>query len=102
MATSKPKWTDPGMETFLAGVTDQSRKEDCLALIEIMKKATRSEPKMWGASIVGFGDLHYRYESGREGDTFLLGFASRKADLTLYLGPALATQEAALQSQRCS
>jgi hypothetical protein len=98
VATPKPKWTDPGVDTFLAGVTDPSRKEDCLALIEVMRKATKSEPKMWGASIVGFGDLHYRYDSGREGDTFLLGFASRKTALTLYLGPALAAQEAALKS----
>jgi hypothetical protein len=62
-----------------------------------MKQATNSEPRMWGAAIVGFGDLHYCYESGREGDTFLLGFASRKPDLTLYFGPALATQEGSLK-----
>ena len=97
MATSKTKRADPGIDAFLAGVTDPSRKEDCLALIEILKKTTKSEPKLWGASIVGFGDLHYRYESGREGDTFILGFASRKADLTFYLGPALATQAASLK-----
>ncbi len=58
-----------------------------------MKAATGHEPKMWGASMVGFGDLHYRYESGHEGDTFLLGFASRKPDLTLYLGACLARHE---------
>jgi hypothetical protein len=97
MAPSKKKHLDPGIDAFLAGVADQSRKQDCLALIEIMKKATNSEPRMWGATIVGFGELHYRHESGREGDTFLLGFASRKADLTLYLGPALAAQEGSLK-----
>jgi hypothetical protein len=97
MAAAKPKQADPGIDAFLAGVSDPSRKKDCLALIDIMKEATKSEPKMWGAAIVGFGDLHYRYDSGREGDTFLLGFASRKTDLTLYLGPALAAQEEALE-----
>jgi Domain of unknown function (DU1801) len=97
MAASKSKQADPGVETFLNGLSDPSRRRDCLALLEIMKKATKSEPKMWGASIVGFGDLHYRYDSGREGDTFVLGFASRKADLTLYLGPALAALEESLK-----
>jgi hypothetical protein len=85
------------MDAFLAKVSDPARKQDCRALIDLMKKATKSEPKMWGASIVGFGDLHYRYDSGREGDTFLLGFASRKTDLTLYLGQALTTQQEAIE-----
>jgi hypothetical protein len=97
MAASKAKQADPGMDAFLAGVSDQARKQDCLALIDMMKKATKSEPKIWGGRMVGFGDLHYRYESGREGDTFLLGFALRKTDLTLYLGCALATHEELLK-----
>jgi hypothetical protein len=90
MGASKPKQSDPRVESFLAAVGDESRQQDCRALVKVMRQVTKSEPKMWGASIVGFGDLHYRYESGREGDIFLLGFASRKADLTIYLGPAMA------------
>jgi hypothetical protein len=93
MAESKAKQTDSRVESFLAAVSDQSRRMDCRALLEAMRQATKSEPKMWGTSIVGFGDLHYRYESGREGDTFILGFASRMTDLTIYLGSALATLE---------
>ena len=50
-----------------------------------MKEATGAEPRMWGASIVGFGDFHYKYATGREGDWFLTGFAPRKRDLTLYI-----------------
>jgi hypothetical protein len=50
-----------------------------------MKKITMEEPKMWGPSIVGFGNYHYKYESGREGDWFLTGFSPRKASLTLYI-----------------
>src|SRR5512141_2709590 len=50
-----------------------------------MKKVTKTEPKMWGSSIVGFGSYHYKYESGREGDSPLVGFSSRKGDITLYL-----------------
>jgi hypothetical protein len=88
MAASKSKAIDAGVSEFLAGLTDPERKQDCIALIEMMKKASKCAPKMWG-SMVGFGDLHYRYESGREGDTFLLGFASRKPELTLHLGCGL-------------
>jgi hypothetical protein len=51
-----------------------------------MRKASRSEPKMWGSSIIGFGTHHYVYESGREGDWFLIGFSPRKQNLTLYIG----------------
>jgi uncharacterized protein YdhG (YjbR/CyaY superfamily) len=51
----------------------------------MMKKATRAEPKMWGTSIIGFGDYHYKYESGHEGDYFLTGFSPRKQNLTLYI-----------------
>jgi hypothetical protein len=50
-----------------------------------MKKATNAEPKMWGTSIIGFGDYHYKYESGRENDWFLAGFSPRAQNLTLYM-----------------
>jgi uncharacterized protein DUF1801 len=83
------KKSDPAVDAYLAGIVNEARRADCVTLIEMMRKATKHEPKMWG-TMVGFGDLHYRYESGREGDTFLLGFASRKPDLTLYLGACLA------------
>lgn len=51
-----------------------------------MAKASGSTGKMWGAAIIGYGDFHYKYESGREGDWFLIGFSPRKANITLYLG----------------
>jgi hypothetical protein len=51
----------------------------------MMKKATKAQPKMWGSSIIGFGDHHYKYDSGREGDWFRAGFSPRKDALTLYL-----------------
>jgi hypothetical protein len=53
--------------------------------LDIMRKATGAEPKMWGSSIVGFGAYHYRYANGREGDWFLTGFSPRKQNLTLYI-----------------
>ncbi|HEX3313700.1 MAG TPA: DUF1801 domain-containing protein [Gemmataceae bacterium] len=85
---SKP---DPAVDAYLAGIVNESRRADCVALIDMMRKASGHEPKMWG-TMVGFGDFHYRYESGREGDTFLIGFASRKPDLTLYLGACFAAR----------
>jgi hypothetical protein len=58
-----------------------------------MAKATRDPGTMWGSSIVGFGEYHYVYESGREGDWFLVGFSPRKRDLTLYIMPGFDAYE---------
>ncbi len=84
---TKPKTTPTAasVEAFLNAIADDARRHDCLAILEIMKRATAAEPKMWGPSIVGFGSYHYKYESGREGDWFLTGFSPRKTDLTLYI-----------------
>jgi Domain of unknown function (DU1801) len=89
MAVQKTKPTPASVDEFVKAIGDPKRREDCLTLIALMKKTTKCEPKMWGSSIVGFGDHHYRYESGREGDTFVLGFSPRKDAITLYLGPAI-------------
>ena len=85
MAELKTKQTDASVEAFLDSIADETRREDCRTIARIMKKAARAEPKMWGASIVGFGSYHYKYASGREGDWFPIGFSPRKNDLTLYL-----------------
>jgi hypothetical protein len=84
MAELKTRRTNASVGAFLKKV-DASRREDCEALVRIMKRATGAEPKMWGPSIVGFGDYQYKYASGREGDWFLVGFSPRARDLTLYL-----------------
>jgi hypothetical protein len=86
MAKYEPK-TRPTKESvagFIARIRDEGRREDCLKLVRMMKQATGKSPRMWG-TMIGFGDWHYRYESGHEGDTFQLGFASRKPDLVLYV-----------------
>jgi hypothetical protein len=85
MAELKTKPTDQKVEAFLDAIPDAERRRDCYALLGLMKRATRSEPRMWGPSIVGFGSYHYRYASGREGDWMLTGFSPRKRDLTLYI-----------------
>jgi uncharacterized protein DUF1801 len=85
MAELKTKPTSDSVEKFLNTIKDPERREDCLTVLKLMKHATKAEPKMWGSAIVGFGDIHYVYESGREGDWFVMGFSPRKANLTLYL-----------------
>ena len=85
MAELKTKPTDQPVEQFLKGVSDEKKRQDCFTLVDLMKQVTKTEPKMWGSSIVGFGDYHYRYASGREGDSPLAGFSPRKEALTLYI-----------------
>jgi hypothetical protein len=84
MAENKTKATDASIGSYLAGIDDDTRRKDCEALVQLMTKATSYPPRMWGASIVGFGSYHYKYESGREGDSCLVGFSSRKADISVY------------------
>ena len=84
MAENKTVKTDASVDDYLAGIAG-SRGEDARALNDLLTKATGLEPALWGSSIVGFGDRHLVYESGRELDWFVLGFAARKQALTLYL-----------------
>lgn len=90
MAELKTKKNTASVEKFLNNVADEQRRNDCSRLVEIMKTATKAEPAMWGTSIVGFGRYQYKYESGREMEWFLVGFAPRKQDLTLYIMPGFA------------
>lgn len=84
MAELKTKPDQTTVAAFLATV-DPARRDDCETLIGIMRAATGAEPRMWGASIVGFGTCHYKYASGREGDWFLTGFSPRKANMSVYV-----------------
>jgi hypothetical protein len=84
MAKNKTVKTDASVDTYLAAIKDESRRNDCEALAKLMARATKQPPKMWGSSIVGFGSYHYKYDSGREGDICLVGFSSRKGDISLY------------------
>ncbi len=93
MAELKTKPTGASVKTFLERIPDDARRRDCATLLAIMKQATRSEPKMWGAGMVGFGSYHYRYPSGQEGDWFLVGFSPRKQDLSLHIMSGLAAHD---------
>ena len=85
MAELKTKLTDASVDEFLKGVKDEGTRADCYQIIEMMKKATKAEPKMWGTSIIGFGQYRFKYPSGRELDWFPVGFSPRKQNITLYL-----------------
>lgn len=76
--------TSKEIESFLKNIKDEGQREDSRALMELMLKATKTEPKLWPGNMMGFGDLHYKYASGREGDTFIVGFSPRKQNLTIY------------------
>lgn len=84
-AELKTKLNDASVEDFLNTIGDEETRADCYEIMKIMKQVTKVEPKMWGASIVGFGSYHYKGASGREGDWFPVGFSPRKQNLTLYL-----------------
>ncbi len=87
MPKPAPKTTEnsSSVSAFIKKVSDVQKQQDSLALIELMKKVSGFEPKMWGPAIVGFGSYHYKYESGHEGDAPLLAFSPRKAALSIYL-----------------
>ena len=85
MSTNKTKPTTRSVELFLDDLIPEQRKKDSWTLYRLMEKITGSQGVLWGTSIIGFGDYHYKYASGREGDWFLTGFSPRKNALTLYL-----------------
>jgi hypothetical protein len=84
MAENKTKATDASVDAYMAAIADPGRRSDCEALAKLMAKVAGQPPKLWGTSIVGFGSYHYKYASGREGDSSLLGFASPKGDISIY------------------
>jgi hypothetical protein len=84
MAENKTKATNASVQAYFAAIDNDTRRKDCEALAKLMTRATKHPPKMWGSSIVGFGSYHYKYKSGRDGDSCLVGFSSRKGDISLY------------------
>lgn len=85
MAENKTKPTAESVLDFLNSVKDEEKRKDSLVILEMMKKASGEEPKMWGGSLIGFGDVHITSASGRAVDWFRIGFAPRKANFSLYL-----------------
>jgi hypothetical protein len=89
MAEIKTKQTAVNPAAFIDKVDNEQRRKDGHELVTLMKKVTGKPAKMWGPSIVGFDQYHYKYASGHEGDMPITGFSPRKQSLVLYLGPGL-------------
>ncbi len=86
LAVIKTKQSSASVEDFINSVNGEQKRKDSFVILEMMKKSTGAEPKMWGGSIIGFGNKIYKSPtSGREVDWFLIGFSPRKANLTVYL-----------------
>jgi hypothetical protein len=85
MADLKTKMTRASVSKFVNAIKDEQMRRDCKALLALMKRISRVEPRMWGTSIIGFGSYHYRYDSGREGDWFRIGFSPRKNVISIYV-----------------
>jgi hypothetical protein len=85
MTQPKTQKTDVSVEEFLNSVTNEKKREDSFAILDLMREVTGEEPSMWGTSIIGFGTYRYKYASGREGEWPLTGFSPRKQNLTLYI-----------------
>lgn len=81
----KTKITDASVKEFLNKVELDSKREDAFELLDIFKEVTGEDPKMWGPSIIGFGQYHYVYKTGHEGDMCATGFSPRKAKHSLYI-----------------
>jgi hypothetical protein len=84
MAKNKTTETTKSVTAFINSVKDETRRNDSFRLLEILKKRSGFEPKMWGPSIIGFGNYHYKYASGHEGDMPLAGFSPRSTAIVFY------------------
>jgi hypothetical protein len=96
-ADIKTRVNDASVTDFLNGVPDEQKRKDSFEILKLMQQVTQEEPRMWGPAIVGFGAYHYKYESGREGDSPRVGFSPRKQNLTLYILPGLDRNQALMK-----
>ena len=85
MKQNKTQKTSESVSQFLAAIAEDQKRKDSHTLVELMGEITQSKPHLWGTSILGFSEYHYKYKTGREGDWFLVGFSPRKQSLSLYL-----------------
>jgi hypothetical protein len=97
MAKNKTTETTASVESFIKAVKDETKRKDCNTLIQLIKKITGLEPKMWGPSIVGFGTYHYTYDSGREGDAPIVAFSPRASSIALYVSGNFKDRETFLE-----
>lgn len=94
----KTKMNDASVSKFIETIENETKREDCKKIIDLMAEVTNIEPKMFGSGIVAFGKYHYKYASGHEGDSCLVGFAPRKTNISIYLAPYYAETSETLKS----
>ena len=92
-ADNKTRPTRKSVKRYLQSIEPAGRREDATVLLNLMSEVTGEEARMWGASIIGFGTYHYRYDSGRQGRGMLVGFAPRKSNLVIYITPGFAAYQ---------
>lgn len=90
---AKTTWTDADPVGFIEAVSPPGRRRDAVTLLELMRRATGAEPRMFGTSIVGFGEYHYKHASGTEGAAAAAGFSPRKAASVVYLNDGIAAHD---------
>jgi hypothetical protein len=99
LAQIKTKETSASVDDFMNSIKDEQKRKDSRAILHLMEKATKEQPKMWGASMIGFGNVRYKSPAtGREVDWFKIGFSPRKANLSLHLGLNIQEHADALKS----
>ena len=91
MAELKTRQNNASVGDFLASIDDPQKRADARKVAAMMRRATGKRAKMWGKSIVGYGNYHYKYASGREGDFMITGYSPRKNALTVYIMPGFST-----------
>ena len=98
LAQIKTKETKASVEDFINSVKDEVKRNDSFVILKLMQKATKEKPKMWGSSIIGFGNLRYKSPAtGREVDWFKIGFSPRKANISLYISMNIKMHSAELK-----
>jgi hypothetical protein len=90
MAENKTQATPASVSDFIAAVDHPTRRADAETLDALFRRVTGWQPQMWGPSIIGYGEYHYVYDSGREGDFLATGFSPRKANMSVYIMPGYA------------
>ena len=93
MTGNKTKATKVSVARHIAAIANEQQRADAKSLATLLRRVTRQSPVMWGPSIIGFGSYHYTYDSGREGDSALAGFAVRKGEFVLYIVSGFEGQE---------
>lgn len=97
MAENKTKQNEQSVEAFLNTVENESKRQDCIKIMELMQDVTGCQAKMWGDTIVGFDKYTYQYASGRSGESMVVGFSPRKQNITLYIMAGFDAYDAVLK-----